>query len=176
MNKHIILGMIELEKPTIAMVNGDAVGGGFELALCCDLAVASEQARFGIGFTRVGLTPAQGAAWLLPRIIGLRRAFEFITLADFWSAEDAYRMGLVNRVVPADKLEDETVAVARRLAEGPPIGLRLSKLQMYQGLNTDLERALIFARASARIAYTSGDHFEGVEAFAQKRKPVFKDQ
>ena len=92
LHKKMMLGLIEMEKPTIAMINGDAVGGGFEFALACGLAVASDKARFGVGFTRIGLTPGEGMAWLLPRIVGLRQALEFIMLADLWSAEDACRI------------------------------------------------------------------------------------
>ena len=176
MCKKVMLELIDLDKPTIAMINGDAVGGGVELILACDLAMASEQARFGVGFTRIGLSPGQGMTWLLPRIVGPRQALEFILLADFWSAQDAYRIGLVNRVFSADKLESETMAMARKLAEGPPIALRLSKLQVYNGLRMDVDVATTFARASEMIVLMSDDHREGIEAFAQKRKPIYKDR
>jgi 2-(1,2-epoxy-1,2-dihydrophenyl)acetyl-CoA isomerase len=172
----MILGLIEMEKPTIAMINGDAVGGGFEFTLACDLRVASEQARVGVGFTRIGLTPGQGMTWLLPRIVGLGRALEFILLANYWSAQDAYGIGLMNRVLPADKLESETMQIARRLADGPPLGLRLSKLQIYNGLRMDLDVALTFAGAGEYIALMSDDHLEGIQAFAEKRKPVYRDR
>jgi len=176
LHKKMMLGLIEMEKPTIAMINGDAVGGGFEFTLACDIRVASEQARLGVGFTRIGLTPGQGMTWLLPRIVGLGRALEFILLADFWSAEDAYRIGILNRVLPADKLESETMAMARRLASGPPISLRLSKLQVYNGLRMDLDVALTLAGAGEYITLMTDDHMEGIEAFAQKRKPIYKDR
>jgi len=172
----VILGLIEMEKPTIAMINGDAVGGGFEFVLACDMRVASEQARVGVGFTRIGLTPGQGMTWLLPRIVGLGRALELIMLASFWSAEDAYRIGLVNRVLPSDKLQSETMAMARTLADGPPVSLRLSKLQVYNGLHMDLDVALCFAGASEYITLMTEDHMEGIQAFAQKRKPVYRDR
>ena len=176
LHKKMMLGLIEMEKPTIAMINGDAVGGGFEFTLACDIRVASEQARLGVGFTRIGLTPGQGMTWLLPRIAGLGRALEFIILADFWGAEDAYNIGIMNRVLPADKLESETMQMARRLADGPPVGLRLSKLQVYNGLRMDLDVALTYSSATEYITLLSDDHMEGIEAFAQKRKPSYKDR
>jgi enoyl-CoA hydratase/carnithine racemase len=114
--------------------------------------------------------------WLLPRIVGLGRALEFIMLPDLWSAEDAYNIGIMNRVLPADKLESETMAMARRLADGPPVSLRLSKMQVYNGLRMDLDVALTFAGASEQITLMTEDHIEGITAFAQKRKPVFRDR
>jgi len=175
LHKRMILGLIEMEKPTIAMINGDAVGGGFEFTLACDIRVASEQARVGVGFTRIGLTPGQGMTWLLPRIVGVGRALEFILLADYWSAQDAYNIGIMNRVLPADKLESETMALARRLADGPPVSLRLSKMQVYNGLRMDLDVALTFAGASEQITLMTDDHSEGVQAFAERRKPIYRD-
>ncbi|MFC2039506.1 enoyl-CoA hydratase/isomerase family protein, partial [Chloroflexota bacterium] len=176
LHKEVILGLIEMQKPTIAMINGDAVGGGFEFTLACDIRVASEQARVGVGFTRIGLTPGLGMTWLLPRIVGLGRALEFIYLADYWSAEDAYRIGIMNKVLPLDKLESETTAIARRLAEGPPISLRLSKMQVYSGFRMDLDVALTLGGASEYTTLLSDDHMEGIEAFAHKRKPIYKDR
>jgi len=176
LHKKVMLGLIEMDKPTIAMINGDAVGGGFEFTLACDMRVAAEQARVGVGFTRIGLTPGQGMTWLLPRIVGLGRALEFIMLPDLWSAEDAYSIGIMNRVLPADKLESETMAMAKRLADGPPVSLRLSKMQVYNGLRMDLDVALTFAGASEQITLMTEDHIEGITAFAEKRKPIFRDR
>jgi len=176
LHKKVILGLIEMEKPTIAMINGDAVGGGLEFALACDMRVASTQARVGVGFTRIGLTPGQGMTWLLPRMVGLGRALEFILLASLWTAEDAHQIGLINMVLPADKLESETMAIARRLADGPPVSLRLSKLQVYNGLRMDLDVALGFAGAAEYITLMTQNHIEGIQAFAQKRKPIYKDR
>jgi 2-(1,2-epoxy-1,2-dihydrophenyl)acetyl-CoA isomerase len=176
MHKRVPLGLIEMEKPTIAMINGDAVGGGFEFTCACDLAIMSDRARLGIAFTRIGLTPQLGSSWLLPRLIGVRRTMELIMLGDIWGAEDAYRVGLVNRVFPADKLESETMAIARRLAESPPIGLRLSKQQVYNGLRMDLDVGMSFGTASMYLALLTDDHMEGIQAFAEKRKPIPQDR
>ena len=176
LHKKVIRGLIEIEKPTIAMINGDAVGGGFEFTLACDMRVASEKARFGVGFTRIGLTPGQGMPWLLPRIVGLGHALELILMADFWSAADGYRIGLLNKVLPQEKLETEGMAMARRLADGPPVGLRLSKLQIYMGLGMDLTAGLAFSGATEALSLKTEDHVEGIQAFAEKRKPVYKDR
>jgi len=173
-NEKVILGLQRMDKPTIAMVNGAAVGGGFDLALACDMRTGSEKARFMVAFTRIGITPGSGGAWLLPRVVGLPKACELIFTGDFVEAEEAYRIGLLNRLVPADRLEEETIALAQRIAQGPPIALRLDKMMIYKGLGTDLETALAFASACENLTLHSQDHVEGVMAFAQKRQPVFR--
>lgn len=168
-----ILGLQRMGKPTIAMVNGAAVGGGFELALACDMRIGSEKARFRMVFTTIGITPGAGGPWTLPRIVGLSKACKIIFSGDFVEAEEAYRIGLLDDLVPAERLEEETMAFARRLAEGPPIALRLDKMMIYKGLETDLETALAFQTACQNISLHSEDHTEGIRAFADKRKPVF---
>jgi len=173
-NEQVILGLQKMDKPTIAMVNGAAVGGGFDLSLACDMRIGSENARFMVAFTRIGIAPGSGGAWLLPRVVGLPKACELIFTGDFVEAEEAYQIGLLNRLVPADRLEEETMALAQRIAQGPPIALRLDKMMIYKGLGTNLETALAFASACERITLHSQDHVEGVMAFAQKRQPVFR--
>ena len=169
-----ILGLQRMGKPTIAMVNGAAVGGGFELALACDMRIGSEKARFRMVFTTIGITPGAGGPWTLPRIVGLSRACKIIFSGDFVEAEEAYKIGLLDDLVSAERLEAETMAFARRLAEGPPIALRLDKMMIYKGLETDLETALAFQTACQNISLHSQDHTEGIKAFAEKRKPVFR--
>jgi len=173
-NEHVILALQRMEKPTIAMVNGAAVGGGFDLALVCDIRIGSGNARFMVAFTRIGIAPGSGGAWLLPRVVGLPKACELIFTGNFVEAEEAYRIGLLNRLVPAEILEKETMALARRIARGPPIALRLDKMMIYKGLGTNLETALAFASACENITLHSQDHLEGITAFAQKRQPVFR--
>lgn len=170
----IILGLQRLEKPTIAMVNGAAVGGGFDLACACDLRVGSENARFMVAFTRIGLFPGWGGTWLYPRIIGIPKAAEMLFTGDFMEAKEAERLGLLNKLVPASDLEKETMDLARRIANGPPIALRLAKMQLYKGLEMDLETAMKVAAACETITLTSEDHKEGVAAFREKRKPQYK--
>jgi len=156
------------------MINGAAVGGGFDLACACDLRVGSEKARFMVAFTRIGLFPGWGGTWLYPRIIGIAKSAEMLFTGDFLEAKDAERYGLLNRLVPAEELEGETMALARRIADGPPIAIRLSKLQLYKGLEMDLETAMKVAAACETITLTSEDHKEGVAAFREKRRPQYK--
>jgi len=170
----IILGLHKLEKPSIAMINGPAVGGGFDLACSCDLRIGSEKARFMVAFTRIGLFPGWGGTWLYPRIIGIPKAAEMLFTGDFMEAKDAERYGLLNKLVPAADLEKETMSLARRIADGPPIAIRLAKMQLYKGLGMDLETALKVAAAMETITLTSEDHQEGVRAFREKRKPQYK--
>lgn len=168
------LQLHNLEIPSIAMVNGVAGGWGFDLALACDLRIGSEKARFMVAFTRAGLTPATGGVWLMPRIMGLPKAAELIFTADFLEAEEAYRLGVLNRIVPVADLEKETMALATRIANGPPIAIRLAKMQLYRGMQTDLSAAFDTAATCQAICMTSEDHKEAVAAFQQKREPVFK--
>jgi enoyl-CoA hydratase/carnithine racemase len=170
----VILGLHRLEKPTVAMVNGAAVGGGFDLACACDLRTGSENARFMVAFTRIGLFPGWGGTWLYPRIVGVPKAAEMLFTGDFLEAKEAERLGLLNKLVPAAELEKETMSLARRIANGPPIAIRLAKLQLYKGLEMDLETALQVAAACETITLTSEDHKEGVAAFREKRPPRYK--
>jgi len=165
-----------LEKTSIAMVNGDTLGVAFDWVLACDMRVGSEKARFNVGFTRVGLNEVCGGAWLLPRIIGMGRALEYVLAADFCGAEEAYRIGLLNKMVAAEQLEEATMKLARKLAKGAPIAQRLSKLQVQKGMDTDLETALRFGAACQAITVYSEDHKEGVRAFAEKRAPQFQEK
>lgn len=168
------INLFKMEKPTIAMINGDAIGGGMDLALCCDLRTASVDARLSVGFTRIGLTPDSGSTWLLPRLVGLGKAMEIIFTGDFYSAGEAYRLGLVNKVASREDLSKETYALASKLADGPPIALRLSKLQVHEGLKMDFETAMTAASAYLNLAASSQDHLEGIKAFIEKRKPHFQ--
>jgi len=169
-----ILTLQRMDKPTIAMVNGPAVGGGFDLALACDLRIGSPNSRFMVAFTRIGLVPATGGAWLLPRVVGLPKALELIYTGDFVEAEEAHRIGLLNQLVPSEKLEEETMSLARKLADNPPVSMRLDKFMVYKGLDTDLESALGLGAACLAMALQSEDHLEGIKAFAEKRQPVFR--
>lgn len=170
----IILQLFNLDIPTIGMINGVSVGLGFDLALACDIRIGSENARFMVGFTKMGLTPAAGGAWLMPRVMGLAKAFELVYTADFLEAEEALRLGVLNKLVPASSLEKETMALARKIGENSPLTNRLAKLQMHKGLNTDLETALELGSTCQAICLTSEDTQEALAAFREKRKPVFK--
>lgn len=172
----IILGVHRLKQPTIAMVNGAAVGMGLDLACACDIRLAAEDARLSSGFVRLGLFPGTGGTWLLPRIIGISRAFDLTYTGDVIDGRRAEQLGLVSRAVPAAELEKETMALARRIAAGPPIATRFIKSLTYRGLELDLEAALELAAASETITLTSKDHREGVAALRQKREPLFRGE
>lgn len=170
----IIPKLQKMQKPTIAMVNGIAVGAGFDIALACDLRTGSENTRFMNAFVRIGLFPGFGGTWLYPRVMGLGKALEYLFTGDFMEAKEAETLGVLNRLVPASELEKETLALARKIADGPPIAIKLMKLQVYKGLEMDLETALQVAAACETITLTSEDHREGVAAFREKRQPRYK--
>ncbi len=169
----LILAMRRLEKPIIAAVNGVAAGAGCSLALACDLVIASEDARFLQAFSRVGLVPDTGSTWFLPRLMGYARAAEMTFLAEPMDAATAERLGLVNRVVPADRLMDEARALAERLAKSAPLSLALTKRALNRALGADLASQLDYEAQLQAVAGASTDHAEGVAAFVGKRPPAF---
>ncbi len=163
-----------MQKPTIAMVNGVAVGGGCDMALACDLRTGCENTRFMNAFIRMGLLPGWGGTWLYPRVMGLGRALQYLLTGDFLVAQEAERIGVLNILTTADNLKKDTLALATKIAEGPPIAIRLMKMQVYKGLQTDMETAVEMAAACETIALTSADHKEAVAAFREKRKANFQ--
>ncbi|HLB44495.1 MAG TPA: enoyl-CoA hydratase-related protein [Candidatus Limnocylindrales bacterium] len=172
----IILAMRRLEKPIIGAINGVAAGAGISVALACDILIASERATFMEAFGRVGLVPDTGSTWFLPRLVGPARAAEMIFTTDPVDATTAERIGLVNRVVPADKLMDEANALAARLAQAAPIALALAKRALNRALESGLEEALEFEAQLQSIAGRSNDHKEGVAAFVEKRPARFSGE
>jgi enoyl-CoA hydratase/carnithine racemase len=168
-----VLALARFRVPTIAMVDGVAVGAGCNLALACDLVVASDRARFGELFARLGLVPDAGGTWLLPRRVGPARAKELVFTADVIEAREAERIGLVNRVVPAADLERETYALAQRIAEGPPRALAAAKALLDRAGGLDLESALHWEALTQGMMIASRDHREGLAAFFEKRAPRF---
>jgi 2-(1,2-epoxy-1,2-dihydrophenyl)acetyl-CoA isomerase len=163
----------ELEKPAIAAVNGVAAGAGMSLALACDVRIASEAASFIEVFINVGLVPDTGNTFMLPRLVGLGKAMELCLTGDKVTAEEALRIGLVNRVVPADKLMEETGRVAARLTSLPARGIALTKRLLNQSFDNDLLRQLEAEAFAQETAGLTADHHEGVVAFIEKRKPRF---
>jgi 2-(1,2-epoxy-1,2-dihydrophenyl)acetyl-CoA isomerase len=168
------LRLHELPKPTVAAVNGVAAGAGCNLALGCDLVVASDRARFIEIFAQRGLVVDFGGSWLLPRLVGLHRAKELVLLAEPVSAADAAGMGLVNRVVPPDRLEAETARVATRLAQLPPVQLSVSKRLLNSAGNASMARALEAEDVAQSLMFRSADTAEAMLAFVQKRDPDFR--
>jgi 2-(1,2-epoxy-1,2-dihydrophenyl)acetyl-CoA isomerase len=168
-----VLALREMEKPVIAAVNGPAMGGGCEIALACDLRVASDRAVFGESFVNIGLVPDGGGTFLLPRIIGLGPALEMLLTGKSVEAQEAYRLGLVSKVVPHKRLMEEAVDLADRLARGPSTAIGLIKRNVYKGLAIDFDSELeLEADAFAHCTQTE-DFQEGVQAILEKRKPRF---
>ena len=163
-----------IEKPTIAAINGVAVGGGFDFALSCDIRIASDQARFSEVFIRRGLIPVGGGTYFLPRLIGIDKACQLIWTGDMIDAQEAERIGLVTKVVPHDELEVATRELAEKLAKGPPLAIRQAKRAIYEGLKMDLPWTLNHVATVSQVLRVSEDHKEGARAFVEKRQPVFK--
>ncbi|MBM4443483.1 MAG: enoyl-CoA hydratase/isomerase family protein [Candidatus Rokubacteria bacterium] len=169
----LVLRLVEFPRPVIAMVDGFAVGAGCNIALCADLVIASDRAKFGEVFAKIGLVPDGGGSWLLPRLVGLARAKELIFTADIIDAGEAQRIGLVNRVVPAAELAATTRALAERIAQGPPKTLALAKHMVNRAATTDLAAALDVEAFSQAIAISGDEHREGLAAFFEKRPARF---
>jgi enoyl-CoA hydratase/carnithine racemase len=167
------LRLHELPLPTIAAVNGVAAGAGLNLALGCDLVIASDRARFSEIFSKRGLSVDFGGSWLLPRLIGMHRAKELVFLADIIDAAEADRIGLVNRVVPHDELDAAVREIAERLAALPPVQLSVSKRLLNQSLSVSMADALEFEDVAQVLNFQSADTAEAVAAFVQKRPPKF---
>lgn len=175
LKSHAFYTKIEnFEKPVIAAISGVAVGGGCELAMVCDLRIASETARFGLPEVNIGVIPAAGGTQRLPRLIGVTRAKELLYTGDFIDAQEAFRIGLVNRVVPVENLMDETKALAQKLAAKPPLSIKYLKRAINIGTQLDLSSALDYEAHIAAMLTCSEDRKEGFAAFVEKRKPVFK--
>lgn len=172
--KKIILSLHQMEKPTIAMINGVCLGAGFDLALACDLRIASEKARFMCGFVKIGLFPGFGAAWLYPRTMGLGKALELLFTGDVLEVKEAKEIGLLNTLTTEEELKSATLALAKKITDGPPIAIRLMKSQVYKGLETSLATALDEAAICECITLASRDHKEGITAFREKRSPSFE--
>ena len=168
------LALHDLPKPTIAKVPGIAAGAGANLALGCDLIVASDEARFSEIFSARGLSLDFGGSWLLPRLVGLHRAKELAFFADILSAKEAEDLGLVNRVVPASDLDGFVDEWARRLAAGPPIALSMTKRMLNNSSTSTLAEALEAEAVSQVVNFKTEDLGEAMRAFAEKRAPHFK--
>lgn len=163
-----------LPKPTIAAVNGYALGGGCELALSCDMILASEKAKFGLPEVTLGIHPGFGGTQRLPRLIGSAKAKELIFTGEMIDANEALRIGLVNKVVPPENLMDVAKALAQKILKNGMIAIRLVKSAINAGLNVPLEKGLAYEAETQGLAFATEDKNEGLEAFLEKRKPNFK--
>lgn len=164
----------DLSKPTIAALNGPAVGVGLSFSVACDIRIASEKAKLGAIFTQVGLVPEYGTAYTLPRLLGVAKACELVFTSKIVSAEEARAIGLVNQVVPADQLEAVTMEMASRIASLPPRAIQMAKRLLYHGLDNDLNTMVHFATVALDWTMRTEDHAEAVRAFIEKRTPRFQ--
>lgn len=172
----LVRAVTRCPKPVIALVDGPAVGFGCDLALACDLRVATDRAYFQEKFVRIGLVPDGGGTFFLPRLVGLARAAELMMLGDKLEAAEALRLGVVNRVAPVGEAEAVARELAARLAHGPPLALRLMKECMLASLGAGLDPALDRERAAQVRCLGSADLMEGVMAFFEKREPRFEGE
>ncbi len=170
----IIQRIRELKKPVVAAVNGVAAGAGANIALACDIVLASENASFIQAFSKIGLVPDSGGTFFLPRLIGFQKALALCMLGDKVSASEAEKMGMIYKVLPADGFEDACLQLASGLAEMPTYALALTKQLFNESLSNSLEKQLEVESKWQIEAGSSNDYKEGVSAFVEKRKPVFK--
>jgi len=165
----------KLDKPVIAAINGACVGGGFSLALSCDIRIASEVARFGSVFINIALVPDCGMTYFLPRIVGTSKALELMFTGELINATEAEQLGIVSQVVPSDELMKVTQELAARIAQQPPIALELTKRLVYRGIRDDIARQLDRETYAQQLCFQTSDFKESMLAFLEKRpQPHFK--
>jgi len=163
-----------LQVPVIGAINGYALGGGLELALACSIRICSEKAQFGAPEVKLGIIPGDGGTQRLPRLVGLGRAMEMILTGDFIDAQEAYRIGLVNKVVPLEKLMEEAMALAQKIASRPPLAVRYAKEAVNRSQEGDAASGFALESYLHALTCTTEDKKEGVSAFLEKRKGTFK--
>jgi len=166
--QRIPLLLEDIDKPVIAAVSGVAVGAGMDMALMCDIRFAADTARFSEGYVKVGIVPGDGGAYYLPRLVGMAKALELLWTGDFIDAQEAYRIGLVNKVFAKDNLMEETYAFARRLAEGPGAVIRTIKRAAYQSSRCDLRTALDLISSHMGVIRTTRDSKEAMVKWRER--------
>lgn len=170
----IVRDITWMEKPVIAALKGYAVGGGFDLAMACDIRIAAEGARMGNAYIRMGILPEIGGVYFLPRLIGLGNAKLVLFSGEFITALEAYRLGLVQKVVPDKELDTAAQGLAQKLAEGPTKAIGMTKKALARSLHLDLDASTEYCQNIALGLFQTEDHKEAVSAFREKRKPIFK--
>jgi enoyl-CoA hydratase len=169
----VLLEVFRSYKPVIAAINGYALGGGCELALACDIRIASENAKLGQPEINLGILPAGGGTQQLTKIVGLPKAKELILTGDIIDAREAEKIGLVNHVVPHDELKPRVMELAKKIASKPPVAVRLAKIALNESATTDLPAGLALEKALQAVLFGTKDKQEGTVAFLEKRKPQF---
>jgi enoyl-CoA hydratase/carnithine racemase len=172
----IPLALYELDVPIIAAINGAAIGAGLDLACMCDIRIASDKAVFAESFVKLGIVPGDGGAWLLPRVVGMPRASIMALTGDTIDARKALDWGLVADVYNTESLDDEALALARRIAANPSHALRLTKRLLREGQHMRLDSLLEMSASFQALAHYTDDHREAVEAFMDKRAPLYTDK
>lgn len=167
------LSVLDIEVPVIAALNGHAVGGGFGLALACDLRIAAKEARYGANFARIGLHSGLAISYLLPRLIGPVRAAELLFTGRIFDGREAEEMGLMTRVVPGSEVKTVALAMARTIAGNAPIAVRMMKKTFYRGLGWDVRGAAFEEAYAQSLTLQTRDAGEGMAALLEKRDPVF---
>ncbi len=170
----IVLTLEDLDKPVIAAINGAAMGAGMDMAIMCDLRVCSEKAKLAESYIMMGLVPGDGGAYFLPRVAGLPKALELLLTGDVINAEEALRLGIVNKVVSHDRLMSETMKLAEKIAARPPLAIRMTKRAVYQGLTNTLRSHLDYISSQISLLSETKDHQEAARSFLEKRKPKFE--
>lgn len=172
----IALALEDLDKPVIAAVNGAAMGAGLDMALMCDMRVCSEKAVLAESYINMGLVPGDGGSYFLPRLVGTAKALELLLTGEVLEPFQAMELGIVNRVVPHERLMEETLALAGVIASKPPLAVRMTKRAVYQGVTGTLRGHLDYISSQLALLTETRDHMEAVRAFLEKRKPDFRGE
>jgi enoyl-CoA hydratase/carnithine racemase len=169
----IVLALTDLDKPIIAAINGAAMGAGLDMAIMCDLRVCSDRAKLAESYILLGLVPGDGGAYFLPRLVGIAKALELLLTGDVISPQEALGFGLVNRVVTHDRLMEETMILAEKITNKPPLAIRMMKRAVYQAQTSSLRSHLDYISSQTALLSETQDHQEAAKSFLEKRKPVF---
>jgi enoyl-CoA hydratase/carnithine racemase len=169
----IPLALEDLDKPVIAAINGVAVGAGMDMALMCDIRIMARSARLSEGYIRLGMVPGDGGCYYLPRLVGTAKALELLLTGDFVDSEEAVRLGIVNQVVDDNELLATVEILARKIADGPPVAIRMIKRAVYQSMRTDLRTSLDLISSHSGVIGSMEDSAEAIAAFREKRPPNY---